>query len=157
MSIEIREYKESDAEDVKRLFSEFVCYHSDLDEIFAKTEGHNQMFTDYIRSNIGNEKFLCLVAESEGRIWGYCISKIDEKPPVYPEPEYGVIDNLCVDEKFQKKGTGTLLMEESVKWLKSKGVKRVECFVAVSNPKATNFWRKMGFTTFTEQMYLNID
>lgn len=153
----LRRYRTTDSEVVKGLFEEFVEYHSRIDSSFKKIDGHGDCFVDYVESFVNSNEKCCVVAIVNESVVGYCISIVERKPPVYPIPAFGYIDNLCVSIDFQKKGIGTLLLKDAVARFKSKGIERIECFVALGNPKSTRFWRKMNFVPFMEQMYLPLD
>jgi len=82
--------------------------------------------------------------------------RLSTKPPIYPTPTFGYIDNICVLNKYQKNGIGSLLLEDAIKWFKKKDINRIECFAATANIKSTSFWSKMGFKVFMEQFYMNL-
>lgn len=157
MKVELRKYETSDSESVKRLFEEFVEYHSKIDSSFRKVDSHGECFVEYVESFEGSSEKVCVVAVVNESVVGYCVSAVERKPPIYPTRMVGCIDNLCVSNDFQKMGVGTLLLEDAVARFRSKGIKRVECFVALGNPKSTRFWRKMNFVPFMEHMYRAID
>lgn len=81
---------------------------------------------------------------------------IEEKPPVYPTPAFGYVDNLCIMESYQRQGIASKLVQHTKEWFVQKGITRMECFVATKNPTSTSFWRKMGFQPMMEQMYINL-
>ncbi len=156
MKIMLREYQNKDASDVKQVFAEFVEYHNQLDNCFGKISSHCEMFVEYIEKGITEDDFHVTIALADSKITGYCISKIEQKPPVYPTPSFGYIDNIAISGKFQKMGIGTMLFLDALEWFKSQEIHRIECFAAIKNVKSTSFWRKMGFEVYMEQMYLNI-
>jgi ribosomal protein S18 acetylase RimI-like enzyme len=156
MSTKLRKFEETDLETLKTLFEEFVEYHSQFDDSFRKIQNHGDCFVDYVMSMNNDESKNCIVAEMNGEVVGYCIYTIERKPPVYPQPVYGYIDNLCVSSLNQNMGIGTKLLEDAVERLRSEGIERIECMVAIGNPKSTKFWRKMKFKTFMEQMYISM-
>lgn len=157
MKITLRQYRTIDSESVKRLFEEFVEYHSQIDSSFKKIDSHGECFIEYVESFKDLDEKYCVVAVVNELVVGYCVSTVEKKPPVYPTPTFGYIDNLCVSNDFQRKGIGTLLFKDAVARFKSKGIERTECAIAIGNPKSTRFWRKMNFVPFMEQMYLSID
>ncbi len=149
----VRRCETRDLAAVKDLFREFVEYHSAMDPSFVKVRGYGDLFVRYIEDNMNGENSLVLVAECGEAVVGYCLGQIMEKPPVYPEPRYGYIDNIAVREGYQRKGIGAMLVREMCRWFASRDLRRVEVFAAVKNPKSTSFWRKMGYAAFLEQMY----
>lgn len=156
MCIEIRDYQSKDAPEVKLIFREFVDYHSKLDSCFGKVKDHCDMFIEYMESSIKTGQSHAAVAIDNEKVVGYCFSKIEQKPPVYPVPSFGYIDNICVLELNQKSGIGTMLFKDAIEWFRKNDIKRVECSVAVKNKKSTSFWQKMGFKVLMEQMILNV-
>ena len=152
----VRKCEASDLDGIKPVFREFVAFHASLDSSFIKVEKHEELFADFISGYLDSETSMVLAAVRRDELIGYCIGMIQEKPPVYPEPRYGYVDNLCVLEKYQRSGVGKLLFEAMRNWFSSKGVKRIELFAALGNRKSTGFWRKMGFTPYLEEMYLKI-
>lgn len=154
--IKIRPCTEEDLEAVKTLYAEFVAYHASLDSSFTKVKHHAGLFAEYIRENLKNEKSKMLVAETEGIIAGYAFGQIMNKPPVYSSPRYGYVDNLAVTESHQHRGIGEKLFNTLKTWFSEENVDRIEIFAALSNPKSTAFWRKMGFSPYMEQMYLKL-
>lgn len=152
----IRKCAISDLDRIKPIFREFVAYHAGLESSFIKVENHEEFFAEFISGHLDSETNMVLVAIYRGELIGYCIGMIQEKPPVYPDPRYGYVDNLCVLEKHQRCGAGRLLFEEMMRWFASKGIHRIEIFAAIGNKKSTSFWGKMGFTPYLEEMYLKI-
>jgi ribosomal protein S18 acetylase RimI-like enzyme len=157
MQIKLRQYRSTDSDSVKKLFEDFVEYHSRIDSGFKKIDSHGECFIEYIESFKNSNKKYCIVAVVNELVVGYCVSIVERKPAVYLTPTFGYIDNLCVSNDFQKKGIGTLLLKDALERFKSEGITRTECSVALGNPKSTRFWRKMNFVPFMEQMYLSID
>ena len=156
MNTIVRKYTSADSESIKELFSQFVKYHTKFDDSFVKVKGHENLFIDYIDSSITKESFNCAVAEIQKKVVGYCVSKIEEKPPLYPKPQYGYIDNLCTLEDYQRQGIGLYLVQDAIAWFKKMGVTRIECYAAIKNPKSTSFWRKVGFQPLMEQLYFQL-
>jgi ribosomal protein S18 acetylase RimI-like enzyme len=155
-AVTIRSCAEDDMVAVQSLFSEFVQYHAEHELSFNKVPHHEAVFAGYVRENMAKDTARMLIAEFEGQVVGYCLCQIQEKPPVYEQPVYGYIDNIAVREGFQHLGIGTKLFESAKSWFQSKGISRIELFAAISNPKSTRFWRKIGFVPYTEQMYMEI-
>ena len=156
MKAVVRKYSNEDSASIKVLFSQFVNYHMKFDNSFVKVKENEILFLEYIDSSISEDSFNCSVAEIEDKVVGYCVSKIEEKPPVYPDPTYGYIENLCTSEEYQRQGIGLLLVQDAFAWFKTRDVSRIECFAAIQNPKSTSFWRKLGFQSIMEQMYFQI-
>ena len=149
--VKTRSYRQTDSTVVGELFDQFVDYHRQFGVHFIKVEHSKELFIEYIVGHVSDTNFRCIVAESGQEIVGYCIARVEEKPPVYPEPRYGYIDNICVDKKYHFQGIGSKLLAGAEEWFKEQGIKRVECFQAVDNNKAREFWARKGYDTYMEQ------
>ncbi len=149
----VREATTADMEQVRAIFREFVAYHALCDPSFVKVENHDGLFAAYAVESARDGRGMLLVALRGGEVAGYCLGLVQEKPPVYPDPSYGLIDNLAVMERHQHQGVGAALCVEMRRWFHARGVKRIEVCAAVRNPKSTRFWRKMGFEPYIEQMF----
>jgi len=152
----IRKCQDGDIGEILNLFRQFVKFHSERDSCFIKISNHGEFFAEWIKTNMLKDTSTVFVADDEGKIIGYCIAQVLEKPPVYKKPVYGYIDNICVDELYQRKGVGEGLFNAANEWFKSRGIERIELFAALTNERSTAFWRKMGLRPFMEQLYINL-
>lgn len=155
-TFQVRSCEKRDLQALGKLYGEFVAYHTDLDSRFGKVDDHAEMFEEYILKHMGSEESKVLVAEDDSGVVGYCLGYIQERPPVYPKRRFGYIDNLCVCENDQSHGVGTLLFDAMKTWFLEAKIDQIELNVAISNPKAMGFWRKMGFIPHIQRMYLHI-
>jgi ribosomal protein S18 acetylase RimI-like enzyme len=158
----VRKCTVEDLPQVVPIYEEFVAYHAKVDSYFRKVAEHGAMFEAWMQAQIDAPDARVLVAEAtvekNGRpqLVGYGLGRLEENPPVYPDPRHGYVANIGVAESWQRNGVGELLFEELRRWFLEQGVRRVELFAALGNPKSTRFWRKMGFKPFTERMYLKL-
>ncbi|MBB6453558.1 GNAT superfamily N-acetyltransferase [Salirhabdus euzebyi] len=60
----------------------------------------------------------------------------------------GLIDEIFVLEKTRGLGVGKKLMDEAIKWLESKKVKKMKLHAYTWNEKAIQVYEKMGFTPY---------
>lgn len=155
--IKIRTCKKEDLKEIKKIFLEFIEIHKSKDPIFTKIKKAPEMFGDFLTENMQKDSSCVYVAEKNGKIAGYALAYIQERPPLYVKTIYGYVDNIGVAEKFQRQGVGEALFLEIKNWFKSKEIDRLELFVHVQNEKSTSFWKKMGFKTYLEQQYLVIE
>jgi ribosomal protein S18 acetylase RimI-like enzyme len=152
MEYALRVCKKRDFRDLKEIYQECVEFHQKNGYSLKKLPDAPEIFLQYVGELMESEDAVVLVAAGDKGVMGYCISKVGEKPPVYADVNYGLIDSLAVAEEYQRKGVGEQLFLESVKWFKKKGLSRIELEVAVFNPKSVKFWKKMGFETFMNLM-----
>ncbi len=88
---------------------------------------------------IGFQKWGWLVAEVGGRVVGEVLFRIETNPIV---GRIGIITDIGVDVRYQKKGLGKKLVAAAESALKAKKVGRL---VATSPPDVYNFWMKLNW------------
>ncbi|NHJ14824.1 MAG: GNAT family N-acetyltransferase [Candidatus Thorarchaeota archaeon] len=88
---------------------------------------------------IGFEKWGWLVAELRGKVIGEIIFRIEKNPAA---GRLGIIQNLGVDVRHQKKGYGTKLTRAAEKIMRERKVGRI---VATTPPEAYNYWMKIDY------------
>ena len=73
---------------------------------------------------------------------------MDEGKPVagcrisFPADDIGKIGRVCVARQYQKKGIGSILIEEAEKWIQERKVTRI---VINSQDRAQGFYEKVGY------------
>ena len=81
---------------------------------------------------------LFLVAETDGELVGTAIGGFDGRR--------GMIYHLAVDNKIQRQGLGSMLMEELEARLRDRGCLRAYLLVTPENINAMEFYRKRGWS-----------
>ena len=79
-----------------------------------------------------------VVAESEGKIVGYC--------GYYGTLEEGEITNVAVDENARNRGIAYEMVGQLLKVAQQQGILRMVLEVRLSNLPAIHVYRKLGFT-----------
>ncbi|MHA1960094.1 MAG: GNAT family N-acetyltransferase [Candidatus Thorarchaeota archaeon] len=80
-----------------------------------------------------------LVAEHEGTVVGEVIFRIEKNPSL---GKIGIIRDIGVDVRFQKRRIGTMLTRAAEEVVREKGAHRV---LATTPPEARNYWIKVGY------------
>ncbi|MBO7245089.1 MAG: GNAT family N-acetyltransferase [Alphaproteobacteria bacterium] len=65
-----------------------------------------------------------------------------------------MIYDVCVHPRFQKKGIGTLLMQEVLKYINDYNFATISLFYDMNNKGLENFYRKFGFELIPNAMRL---
>lgn len=149
----IRKGTRSDLPIIQPIFSEFVKFHTERDPSFRKVPDHADLFAKYLDEQMKRPDSIVYVAEIDGRLVGYCLAMIRNKPPVYEQPLYGYIDNIAVLEECQKQGIGSALYTYVSEWFRSNKISRIELMAAATNEKSIGFWNKVGFRPFMIGMF----
>lgn len=79
------------------------------------------------------------IAENKGEIVGFAATRL------ITSAKEGEILNIAVRRRFQKQGTGTLLLQEIIDFFKANEIESVWLEVRKSNFTAREFYRRNGF------------
>lgn len=119
----LRRMRESDAAEAAEL--EAACFSMPWSA---------QGFLEGMRSE---DNIFC-VAESEGRLAGYC--------GLYTAADEGEITNVAVWEEFRRRGIGRMLIREIQKLAARRGIRSIYLEVRESNTAAQAVYEKTGFS-----------
>jgi GNAT superfamily N-acetyltransferase len=142
----------SHVDQIKAVWSEFMEYHQRIDPYYGTVEGGDLMFGEYISHRMGQDDSLVLVAIEEEQLLGYCLSYVQQRPPIFAEAAVGIISDLAVTAGQRGGGTGGALVEAALDWLREHGVRRVELRTSARNDLAIEFYRKHGFRVYDHMM-----
>ena len=113
----------------------------------------NMGLNDLDDSKDGISKYLarnpktCFVAEKDGKTIGVILSGNDGRR--------GYIHHAAVEEREQRSGVGTALVNAAMSALEREGISKVALVVFGKNEKGNSFWEKQGFTTRSDLVYRN--
>jgi len=133
MHVIIRKATESDFEKVYPLFEQ-LWPNKELDKTALRI-----VFNRGVNSD--TDELLCLVYSDE--LIGFCAYAIVNN--LWQAGYISYMYAMVVDEKQRGKGFGTILINESIKDSKAKGLKRLELDSAFHREKAHEFYLKLGF------------
>jgi GNAT superfamily N-acetyltransferase len=115
----------------------------DLLEVYMNTHWTEKYTTvEQVKAahrGIDFQKWGWLVVEVKGRVVGEVLFRIEKNPVV---GRIGIITDIGVDVRYQKKGIGTKLVAAAESALKDKKANRL---IATSPPDVYNFWMKMNW------------
>jgi len=153
--IAVRKAVLEDVPAIVELWKELMDINKQYDERFTRSEAGHDEFISFINDCVEDKDCHILVAETDENIVGYCVALI--RPCIVPHNQrYGHICNLCVSSKYQNKGIGKKLSEETVDWFQQNGISHVEVCVAMENNSAEKFYTKIGFTPYVKTLCLEI-
>lgn len=148
--MKIRTAVPEDTPRVLDLWKEFMDFHGERDPAFIRSATGHEGFGVFLEENMKSETAHVLVADDGDGLFGYCLARIAERPPVFDIRRYGQILDLAVSGPRRRSGVGETLLGEALTWFKKQGVSRVEISVSTANEVATSFWEKHGFKTYLE-------
>lgn len=154
----IRSLEESDKDQMLRLMQEFWIddrrgrmVSDDLTKFEEYKDPLDTMKTEF-------EKYLNwigFVYEEHNEILGFVLGRIEDKNHKTIDKE-GYIEEFFVTSRMRGKGIGTKLFDKIVMVFKNKGCKSLATDAYVSNTKALDYYRKMGFRERVVQLIRDI-
>lgn len=146
--MEIREMKIDDLAPV---------YH--LGEKLFTSERHSNLYRTWSESEVTSmflsSPQLSLVAEEDGRVAGFLLGTIIQKPRT--AWNYGHLVWLGVDPSWQRGGIGRKLYEYFKDIMTDEGIRILIVDTQADNEKALAFFRRQGFAQETEHVYLALN
>jgi ribosomal protein S18 acetylase RimI-like enzyme len=153
-------YRVAIKEDIPKLielWKEFIDFHGARDPFYYRSKEGPENFGNFLLENIFKDDAIVYVAETEREVVGYTLAMIQDYPPVFEIKQYGLISDLAVTAKYRRSGIGMYLVNIARDWFIQKGMIRTEIGVAVTNEISTSFWTKMGFRTYKENRYMDLN
>ena len=151
--IQIRDASKVDVDGICAIWCEMMDFHAARDWNFARSKDGESNFGKYICSCLGKDDAHVCVADSEGKIVGYCLGLISKNPPVFERRVFGLISDIAVAEEYRRTGIARALFEDMMAWLRKQGMERVELSVACTNEVAQRFWEGLGFKPYMKKLY----
>ena len=152
-----RKAKVSDINGILVLMDQIAIFHSTArpDWIDNKKRPINREFLEKCIKDEGWEIF---VAEEKSNIIGYCVVKINEIKNhfIFYDMVNIEVQDLCVDERYQKKGYGRKLFEKVKKYAQGKQANYIELSVWEFNQNAIKFYEHLGMKKRINRMELKI-
>lgn len=149
--VTIRQALKKDIKDIVGLLEQVVDYHCEFDKNYKPFSDYKNMDKN-VALLLARRDTKVFVAESDGKIIGYCDGGIGKAPNYTSFKKMGSIDTLIVNEKHRKKGVGEKLVGALIKWFKEKKIKYVELEADTRNVSGVKFWNSRGFSGYRFKM-----
>lgn len=143
--IEIAEAVSSDERDIARLSYQVGKMHDDaLPDYFCPTSEAEHL--EVIQKMMKDAKAIVLKAVYDGKVCGFaCLYLQDTPRKGFVHSKIGYIYNFGVDEAYQRRGIGAILLKKAEDYLREKGAETVELNVFLFNQRALAFYKKYGY------------
>ncbi len=135
MSINIRQYADSDYDACRALWVELTQHHRDLYD--DQSIGGDDAGTEIDNHLSDPKRGATWVAERDGQVLGIC--------SLNTEYEGGEIDPVVVALDERSKGIGQALLETAIEEAKTRGMNSVSIQPVARNVDAMRLYRRMGF------------
>jgi ribosomal protein S18 acetylase RimI-like enzyme len=148
----IRPAVAADIPEIVAIWGELAHYHAGLDDAFAPSARWQEEYRYFIRSLLGRDDALAVVAFDDRRLVGYGVGRISLLPGFFDRRRRGYIHDVVTREPYRRRGIGGRIVKALLQWMQEADVSSVELTVAVRNKGAVRFWERMGFSTYMHHM-----
>jgi GNAT superfamily N-acetyltransferase len=146
-----------DLDDVLALSQKLFEYETAFGDTFNGAWTYSEAGRNYFTMRLNGERGFCIVAQIDGKTIGYATVFITEfafrRAEVNP---IGEIENMIIEEAYRGKNVGQLMVTYIKEELKRRGVKRLAVVFLSKNTKASEFYHKVGFDTFSTRLELDL-
>lgn len=150
----IRQASRRDLEVIGNLWVELMQYHAEVDNRFGIPRHGRSSYIRYTYQAMRDSNYRVLVADDGGTVIGYVVGYIAQNPPIFMQPFYGFIADLCVTAQARRQGAGRALVHALGEWFRQRGMSSFQLNVAHHNPVSQAFWRNIGCTDYLDHMWM---
>ncbi len=148
----IRNYTGSDLPTLQEIIKRSHTHSHFFNECRFERERVCDLFAEWIRRCADGIAKKILVAETDGRVSGFCSLLTNDALIPYIGHGIGVIDFIAVDDRVQGKGIGRRLLNAGCSWFgQETGV--IELRTMADNLRAIRFYEKNGFHMLSVDQY----
>lgn len=150
--MDIRPATVQDIPEIVAIWGELADYHARLDSAFAPSASWHEEYRQFIRTLLGRDDALAVVATDGDQLVGYAVGRISLLPAFFERRRRGYIHDAVTRQGYRRRGIGARLVEALLDWMRSADVSMVELTVATGNEDAVRFWKRLGFGTYMQHM-----
>jgi len=153
--VHIRQAKDSDLDYIVSFVKKLSTFNRKNHSITSKYDDHEPVLraiAERTQTAFRNrdESSLFLIAEDNQSPIGYVFAKIYEETQVADNGtgKMGLLADLFVDEAARGIGLGQTLIDKTMEWFRSKGIRRVKLHAYSWNKAALKVYEKNGFAEY---------
>ncbi len=124
-------------------------FYEDVVEIWKRTgiSITSSDTKDELNVMLNRNPDLCLIAKIDEKVIGVIMGGFDGRR--------GYVHHLAIDPEYQKKGYGTLLMDELIERFQQKRVHKIHLFIEKRNEEVIAFYAKLGWEIRTDLVMMS--
>lgn len=146
--IEIREFRETDAERVLSLIRELQAHEVALYDRMKPVADMGHWYIDLLKKQCAKDEGVILIAEEAGKALGYATilaNVIEDGSDDEVAYNYAHVGDLVVSKEARRRGIGKLLLQECERRARIAGREELRISVLALNGGAREAYRSFGF------------
>ncbi len=150
----IRAASQADADSITGLWQQMAEQHKCYDtSVWCWSDDAPVTWKRNLVEVIGKENMAILVAEVDDEVVGFLRGCVNDNPDIFKIRKAGEIWDVFVREDMRGRGIGKALMHAGEDTLREMGAEDMKFHVALKNPGAIEFYKKMGYEPVMYRMY----
>ncbi len=129
----------------------------DARRFIAPTAETPQGYAWFLGTQLDEPGAAVLVADADGAVVGYAYATVEGHDYLSLRGPAGVLHDLVVDPAHRGRGTGALLLQAALAFLRSQGAPRVVLSTAQANEPAQRLFARLGFRRTMVEMTRELD
>ena len=144
--MQVRAATPRDLDRLAALAGLLFAHHANAGVRFAIANGREGELRTLLAGFARDPAHALLVApDADGNLLGFVLASLVRRAGPFVESERGEIAWLFVRQEARRRGVGQGLAGAALRWLRERGVRRVEVQVERGNSVGRAFWRAQGF------------
>jgi len=146
--IEIREYRETDADGMLSLIRELQAHEVALYERMKPVADMGHWYIDLLKKHCAKDDGTILIAEENGTVLAYATiltNIVEDGAADEVAYSYAHVGDLVVSERARRRGIGKVLLEECERRSRAVGRDELRITVLARNEGAYHTYRSFGF------------
>ncbi len=162
MNVEIREYIESDFQELVNCINSFEDYYAFLsgNQRKSRSPDFGEKFTPFLIQKTKSQNGQILVAKQGSTIIGFAAGIILEQDAfdrvANGENKYGVVQELFVKEDYRNNSIGKQLLEKLENHFKEQDCTAIKIEIDYINKEVEHFYQKVGYKPRSTIVYKSI-
>ena len=158
-SVHIRPAIPADLPAIGRLGALLVQTHHAFDpqRFLEATDQTRASYARFLGTQLEQPDATVLVADDEGAVVGYVFMAIEGYDYLQLRGPAGILHDIIVTPEHRGRGTGRLLLEAALDYMKARGVPRIVLFTAAQNEAAQRLFASTGFRRTMVEMTMDVD
>jgi ribosomal protein S18 acetylase RimI-like enzyme len=154
--VKIRRWKRGDLEQIVDLWLELTYHINPTDGFYRIAPDARRKYRGYLNRVFGDRNYGVFVADSNERLVGFVMGRVNQTPSVVIPDMVGYIENIFIEKESRRSGVGRELCHSLFEWFKERRIGHVELFYQIENTEAAAFWKRLGFRTWLAKAYRGI-
>lgn len=144
MTIRIRTYQPTDYEFILSLVTRFSEFEIPAWRQKEDIDSTNRALLEQVLEQPEPDSVIFLAEDEDGAPAGFI--HLQTQSDYFTGEKHGYVSDLAVDQAFEGRGIGRLLLKSAEEWTRKNGYRLLTLYVFAGNTRAQQLYEKQGFS-----------